>query len=239
MNPHNALSGLGAHAADLALTIAAIMDPFLEAPTAQWHLRLPSGGQFGPSSADTMRQWLHEGRITPDALVWRDGWADWKAAGAVFPGLAQRAAMAAAPAMQPAGHAAGYAAGYGAGGYGAPAGAFPQNEPGSEFAVGESSEGGGGGGGGGGSYRRGNDQVVQASVIVFGIALVVLLPVLIYALSSQTTKEEMEGPKKKVITRQPKEGATPSATKPSKSKKSKGGDDEGGTDVDGGPAMRL
>jgi hypothetical protein len=32
-----------------------------------------------------MRAWLGEGRITPDSLVWREGWRDWKEAIAVFP----------------------------------------------------------------------------------------------------------------------------------------------------------
>jgi len=31
-----------------------------------------------------MRTWLREGRITPDSLVWREGWRDWQDAGDVF-----------------------------------------------------------------------------------------------------------------------------------------------------------
>jgi hypothetical protein len=31
-----------------------------------------------------MRQWLAEGRISPDTLVWREGWRDWQQASAVF-----------------------------------------------------------------------------------------------------------------------------------------------------------
>jgi hypothetical protein len=31
-----------------------------------------------------MRQWLDEGRVTGDSLLWREGWADWKRADAVF-----------------------------------------------------------------------------------------------------------------------------------------------------------
>jgi hypothetical protein len=34
-----------------------------------------------------MQRWLEEGRVTSDALVWREGWPDWKAAGPVFPSL--------------------------------------------------------------------------------------------------------------------------------------------------------
>ena len=43
-----------------------------------WYVRPPSGGQFGPATGDIMRQWLQEGRITPDTLVWREGWRDWR-----------------------------------------------------------------------------------------------------------------------------------------------------------------
>ncbi|MGQ9914188.1 MAG: DUF4339 domain-containing protein [Thermogutta sp.] len=49
-----------------------------------WYVRPPSGGQFGPATGDIMRQWLQEGRITPDALVWREGWRDWREARGVF-----------------------------------------------------------------------------------------------------------------------------------------------------------
>jgi hypothetical protein len=34
-----------------------------------------------------MRRWLGEGRVSADALVWREGWPDWKTAGPVFPSL--------------------------------------------------------------------------------------------------------------------------------------------------------
>jgi len=49
-----------------------------------WYVRPPSGGQFGPATGDIMRQWLHEGRITPDTLVWREGWRDWREARHLF-----------------------------------------------------------------------------------------------------------------------------------------------------------
>ncbi len=66
---------------------AAEKDPLAELPSAVWYVRLPSGGQFGPASRDLMRTWIAEGRVSPDCLVWREGWRDWKEAGAVFPGL--------------------------------------------------------------------------------------------------------------------------------------------------------
>lgn len=60
-----------------------------EAPEAIWYVRPPMGGQYGPARGDVMRQWLLEGRVPDDALVWREGWPDWVAAGSVFPGLAE------------------------------------------------------------------------------------------------------------------------------------------------------
>ncbi len=49
-----------------------------------WYVRPPSGGQFGPATGDIMRQWLQEGRITPDTFVWREGWRDWQEARHLF-----------------------------------------------------------------------------------------------------------------------------------------------------------
>lgn len=63
-------------------------DPIAIAPDALWYVRPSSGGQFGPANADVMRRWVSEGRVAADSLVWRSGWADWKIAEVVFPGLA-------------------------------------------------------------------------------------------------------------------------------------------------------
>jgi hypothetical protein len=49
-----------------------------------WYVRPPSGGQFGPATGDVMRNWLTEGRVSTDSLVWREGWRDWQEAGQVF-----------------------------------------------------------------------------------------------------------------------------------------------------------
>ena len=35
-----------------------------------------------------MRQWIGEGRVSADSMVWREGWADWKKAGGLLPGIA-------------------------------------------------------------------------------------------------------------------------------------------------------
>ncbi len=64
-----------------------IPDPLAEAPNAVWYVRPPTGGQFGPAPGDVMRNWIDEGRVSPDSLVWREGWRDWQEAGQVFPQL--------------------------------------------------------------------------------------------------------------------------------------------------------
>lgn len=77
-----------ADAPDAGIAAPGAHDPISAAPHAVWYVRPPSGGQFGPASADVMRTWLDEGRIPTDALVWRDGWPDWKVANQLFSGLA-------------------------------------------------------------------------------------------------------------------------------------------------------
>jgi len=44
-----------------------------------------------------MRTWIAEGRVTRDSLVWREGWAEWKLAGPLFPGLLAGPAIVADP----------------------------------------------------------------------------------------------------------------------------------------------
>ncbi len=202
-------------------------DPLSESPGANWHLRLASGGQYGPQSNDVMRQWLAEGRITADSLVWRDGWADWKPAGSIFPGLNAARPMAPAgmpgpgvapgmpgPGMAPRpGMPAGYAPGaapspYAPTPYGAPAargmavGYAPAEPEENEFEVapqGRSS--------GGGTYiaPRRDNTMVQASLIVLVLALVVLVPLMIWALTNQPVvdRDAPKTPKTKTITKQP------------------------------------
>ena len=58
-----------------------------------WFVRPPSGGQFGPATADILQTWLAEGRLTADTLVWREGWLDWRPAGQVLPQLSSRLPM--------------------------------------------------------------------------------------------------------------------------------------------------
>jgi len=60
-------------------------DSLDEAPNAVWYVRSGAGGQFGPATGDVMRNWLSEGRIGADSVVWREGWENWKPASDVFP----------------------------------------------------------------------------------------------------------------------------------------------------------
>jgi len=62
-------------------------DPLSEGGDVVWYVRPPSGGQFGPAAPDIMRSWIEQGRVSPDSLVWREGWRDWQEAGGVFPQL--------------------------------------------------------------------------------------------------------------------------------------------------------
>lgn len=72
----------------MAKPAGSIADPITEAPNLQWYAAPPGGTtQWGPASGDEFRAWMREGRVTADALVWRQDWADWKRAGAIFPQL--------------------------------------------------------------------------------------------------------------------------------------------------------
>src|SRR5487761_1124215 len=79
-----------------------VAGPISEAPQMQWYA-LPPGAanQYGPAKGEEFRVWMQEGRITADALVWRQDWPDWKRAGSVFPKL-EAAASVAAPVAAPA-----------------------------------------------------------------------------------------------------------------------------------------
>src|SRR5262249_38518914 len=80
----------------MSVAPAAPIDPLNEAPEACWYVRPPTGGQYGPAKPNTMRQWIAEGRVTGDSLVWRERWPDWKLANATFPNLGGPGALAAA-----------------------------------------------------------------------------------------------------------------------------------------------
>ncbi len=75
---------------------APAQDAISEAPGAVWYVRPAAGGQFGPASADIMRSWLNDGRVSASSLVWRAGWADWQTAAAIFPQLASESSASSA-----------------------------------------------------------------------------------------------------------------------------------------------
>ncbi|MDB4807601.1 DUF4339 domain-containing protein [bacterium] len=58
-----------------------------EEPDATWYVRPPSGGQYGPASTDELREWIGQGRVAASALLWRDGWPQWRDAGEALPEL--------------------------------------------------------------------------------------------------------------------------------------------------------
>jgi hypothetical protein len=103
--PAAAVPKAPAPAASAPTPVAA--DPIAEAPLAVWYVRPRAGGQFGPAPGEMFRRWLAEGRVGADALVWREGWPDWKVAVSVFSSLAVGAVQAApaapfaAPRMPP------------------------------------------------------------------------------------------------------------------------------------------
>ena len=51
-------------------------------PPVEWRIARPSGEQFGPTVPMVFAQWITAGRVTPDTLVWRTGWPDWRRADA-------------------------------------------------------------------------------------------------------------------------------------------------------------
>ena len=43
------------------------------------------GQQYGPYEEANVRQWLRQGKLTPDTLAWRDGMGDWAPLASLFP----------------------------------------------------------------------------------------------------------------------------------------------------------
>ena len=74
----------GVHAGS---TIGPQIDILGEIPHAEWYVRPRTGGEFGPASNDVMRDWLSQGRVGPDSMVWRKDWASWVQVRDVFPHL--------------------------------------------------------------------------------------------------------------------------------------------------------
>lgn len=45
----------------------------------EWRASI-GGATYGPTVPTVFGQWIREGRVTPDTLVWRTGWDDWRRA---------------------------------------------------------------------------------------------------------------------------------------------------------------
>lgn len=52
---------------------------------AIWYVRPPSGGQYGPATGAVLAQWVDEGRVSATALLWREGWPQWRSAAEALP----------------------------------------------------------------------------------------------------------------------------------------------------------
>ena len=76
---------------------SAAADPTLSAPSpttilddeseGTWYVRPPSGGQYGPANTELLKQWIDEGRVAATALLWREGWPQWRDASEALPEL--------------------------------------------------------------------------------------------------------------------------------------------------------
>jgi hypothetical protein len=51
---------------------------------AVWYVHLPTGQRWGPANTDNITQWMQQGHIPASALIWRDGWPEWKLAAVAF-----------------------------------------------------------------------------------------------------------------------------------------------------------
>lgn len=60
-----------------------------EAADANWFVRPPSGGQFGPAPSHLLMAWIAECRVTAESYLWREGFADWQLASELVPELFQ------------------------------------------------------------------------------------------------------------------------------------------------------
>ena len=69
-----------------------VLPPALsEAANANWFVRPPSGGQFGPAPSHLLMSWITESRVTAESYLWREGFADWQLASELLPELFQEA----------------------------------------------------------------------------------------------------------------------------------------------------
>lgn len=81
---------------------AAPDDMLTASPKLVWYVRPSAGGQFGPALGDTMRQWIDDGRVAADSMVWREGWPEWQSAAKLFPDISEQPISNSADAPSPA-----------------------------------------------------------------------------------------------------------------------------------------
>lgn len=90
---------------DVAAAVTSNPGEILGGATATWYVRPTSGGQFGPADGPTLNQWMMEGRVADTAMLWRDGWPEWRSARGFLPSSKdaepQRAEPVTAPAVKP------------------------------------------------------------------------------------------------------------------------------------------
>ncbi|MEM7311863.1 MAG: DUF4339 domain-containing protein, partial [Planctomycetota bacterium] len=55
-----------------------------ESSAETWYVHAGNGEQYGPADSPTFQTWIAEGRITPDCLVWKDGWPEWQEASTIL-----------------------------------------------------------------------------------------------------------------------------------------------------------
>lgn len=72
--------------ANAAAAAAQGVDPLYELPSAIWYA-LPPGAPkpYGPIDNPGLAQWFYEGRLSPDSMIWRQDWPDWRQVAAVWP----------------------------------------------------------------------------------------------------------------------------------------------------------
>jgi hypothetical protein len=80
----NMLGGQLVTADDAILPPGAASGPRIQGNPV-WHVQFSTGQQLGPLDDVVLQQWLAEGRLSPDDLIWREGWTQWQSAMAVFP----------------------------------------------------------------------------------------------------------------------------------------------------------
>ncbi|MEO1523941.1 MAG: GYF domain-containing protein [Planctomycetota bacterium] len=72
----------------VASTTGSIIDALASDSDATWYVRPPSGGQYGPATGEVLKSWIEEGRVARNALLWRDGWLQWRDASEALPEIA-------------------------------------------------------------------------------------------------------------------------------------------------------